>query len=326
MKLPRRQFLYMTMGAAALQTVSRVANAQTYPGRPVRVIIPYAPGGPTDIFGRLIAQKLSDHLGRQFYVENIGGAGGNIGMSQAAKAVPDGYTIVVVPPNIVINPALYDKVPYDPYRDFDPVTLAVSSTAVLTVHPSLPVHTVKELVAFIKSNPAKYNFASPGTGTPPHLVGEQFRLSLGLDLVHIPFNGAGLAIGSTVAGHTPIAFTAMAPAAPQIREGRLRALAVTTTKRSDALPDVPTMAEAGYPNIEGETWFAVVVPTRTPKEIIALLNREIVKIIALPDVKERMKVLGFEPVGTTAEECAARFRLEGAKWAKVIREAHIRAE
>ena len=326
MRLPRRQFLSMTISAVALQTVWGTAKAQTYPARPVRVLVPYAPGGPTDIFARLIAQKLSDHLGRQFYVENIVGAGGNIGLGHAARAAPDGYTIVVVPPNIVVNPALYDKVPYDPYRDFDPVTLAVSSTAVLTIHPSLPVRTVQDLVTFIKSNPAKYNFASPGTGTPPHLVGEQFRLSLGLDLVHVPFNSAGLAIGSTVAGHTPIAFTAAAPAAPQIRDGKLRALAVTTRKRSIALPDVPTMAEAGYPNIEGEAWFAVIVPARTPKEIIALLNREIARIVALPDMKERLEALGFEPVGTTAEECATQLRLEGDKWANVIRGAGIRAE
>src|SRR5215203_3015412 len=217
MNLARRRFLHLTAGAAAvLAVVPRPARAEIYPSRPVRVIVPYAPGGPTDIFARVIAQKLSEHLGKQFYVENIGGAGGNIGMGQGAKAAPDGHTMLVVPPNLVINPALYDKVPYDPFSDFDPVTIAVSSATVLTVHPSLPVQSVKDLAALIKSNPGKYNFASPGAGTPPHLFGEQFRLSLGLDLVHVPFNSAGLAIGSTVAGHTPIAFTALPPAVPQI--------------------------------------------------------------------------------------------------------------
>jgi tripartite-type tricarboxylate transporter receptor subunit TctC len=326
MKLPRRNFLHLTAGAAVLPAVPRFARAQTYPMRPVRVIVPYAPGGPTDVFGRLMAQKLSEQLGKQFYVENIGGAGGNVGMGHGAKAAPDGYTILVVPPTIVVNPALYDKVPFDPYKDFDPVTIAVTSPDVLSVNPSLPVETVKDLVALIKANPGKYNFASPGTGTPGHLVGEQFRLSLGLDLVHIPFNSAGLAIGSTVAGHTPIAFTTPPPVVPQVKEGKLRALAVASKMRSRALPDVPTMAEAGYPDIEGEAWFAVIVPAGTPKEIITLLHQEVVKLIALPDMKERLATLGFEPIGNTPEECAAQFKTEIAKWEKVIRQAGIKAQ
>jgi tripartite-type tricarboxylate transporter receptor subunit TctC len=326
MKLPRRQFLHLAAGAAALPAFSRIARAQSYPARPVRVIVPYAPGGPTDIFARLIAQKLSEHFGKQFYVENIGGAGGNVGMGQGAKAAPDGYTMLVAGIPIVINPTLYERVPFDPYKDFDPVTLAATSPDMLSVNPSLPVQSVKDLVALIKAHPGKYNFASPGTGTPGHLVGELFRLSLGLDLVHIPFNSAGLAIGSTVAGHTPIAFTAPPPVVPQVKEGKLRALAVASKTRLQALPDVPTMAEAGYPDIEGEAWFAVIVPARTPKEIIALLHGEIVKTIALPDMKERMATLGFDPVGSAPEECAAQFRTEAAKWAKVIREAGIKAQ
>jgi tripartite-type tricarboxylate transporter receptor subunit TctC len=326
MKLPRRKFLYLAVSSLPLSSISRIAREETYPARPVRVIVPYAPGGPTDVFGRLMAQKLSEQLGKQFYVENIGGGGGNVGMGQGAKAAPDGYTILVVPPTIVVNPALYDKVPFDPYKDFDPVTIAVTSPDVLSVNPSLPVETVKDLVALIKANPGKYNFASPGTGTPGHLVGKQFRLSLGLDLVHIPFNSAGLAIGSTVAGHTPIAFTTPPPVVPQVKEGKLRALAVASKMRSRALPDVPTMAEADYPDIEGEAWFAVIVPAKTPKEIITLLHQEVVKLIALPDMKERLGALGFEPVGNTPEECAAQFRTEIAKWAKVIRQAGIKAQ
>jgi tripartite-type tricarboxylate transporter receptor subunit TctC len=326
MKLLRRQFLPLAFGAAALPATWRLARAQTYPARPVRIIVPFAPGGPTDVFSRIAAQKLSERLGKQFYVENLGGAGGNVGMGQGAKAAPDGHTLIVVPPNIVVNPALYDKVPYDPYKDFDPVTIAVTSTEVLAANPSVPAHTVKDLVALIKSNPGKYNYASPGTGTPGHLVGEQFRLSLGLDLVHVPFNSAGLAIASTIAGHTPISFTTPPPVVPQVKEGKLRALAVTRKTRSPALPDVPTMAEAGYPDIEGEAWFAVIVPARTPREIITLLHREIVEIIALPNVKERLAAIGFEPIGNTPEECAAQFRTEIAKWGKVIREAGIKAE
>ena len=326
MKLPRRNFLHLAAGAAALPAVSRVARAQAYPTRPVRVIVPFAPGGPTDIFARLVAQKLSEHFGKQFYVENIGGAGGNIGMGQGAKAAPDGYTMLVAGAPMVINPILYERVPFDPYKDFDPVTVAVTSPDILSVNPLLPVRSVKDLVALIKAHPGKYNFASPGTGTPGHLVGELFRLSLGLDLVHVPFNSAGLAIGSTVAGHTPIAFTAPPPVVPQVKEGKLRALAVASKTRLQALPDVPTMAEAGYPDIEGEVWLAVIVPARTPKEIIALLLREIVKTIALPDMKERMATLGFDPVGSAPEECAAYFRTEAAKWAKVIRQAGIKAQ
>src|SRR5262249_45094662 len=271
--------------------------------RPVRVIVPYAPGGPTDIFARLIPQKLSEHFGKQFYVENIGGAGGNVGMGQGAKAAPDGYTMLVAGTPIVINPTLYERVPFDPYKDFDPVTLVVTSPDMLSVNPSLPVQSVKDLVALIKAHPGKYNFASPGTGTPGHLVGELLRLSLGLDLVHIPFNTTGLGIGSTVAGHTPIAFTTPPPVVPQVKEGKLRALAVASKTRLQALPDVPTMAEAGYPDIEGEAWFAVIVPARTPKEIIALLHGEIVKIIALPDMKERRAPLGSDQIGSAREEC-----------------------
>ena len=245
MTLLRRQFLHLTAGSLVAPALSSFALAQTYPARPVRVLVPYAPAGPADILARLAAQKLSDQLGKQFYVENVGGAGGNIGMGQGARAPADGYTVLVVPPNIVVNPAMYDTVPYDPYKDFDPVTIAVSAPTVLSVHPSLAVQTVKDLVALIRSGGTKYSFASPGTGTPPHLIAEHFRLSLGLDLVHVPFNSAGQAVASTLAGHTPIAFSSLPPAVPQIKDGKLRALAVTSKTRSPPLPDVPSMAEAG---------------------------------------------------------------------------------
>lgn len=325
MSLLRRQFLKLTAGSLVGPALSSFALAQTYPARPVRVLVPYAPAGPADVLARLAAQKLSDQFGKQFYVENIGGGGGNIGMGQGARAPADGYTVLVVPPNIVVNPAMYDAVPYDPYKDFDPVTIAVSAPTVLSVHPSLPIQTVKDLVALIRSGAAKYSFASPGTGTPPHLIGEHFRLSLGLDLVHVPFNSAGQAVASTLAGHTPIAFSSLPPALAQIKEGKLRGLAVTSKTRSPALPEVPSMVEAGYPEIEGEGWFAFIVPAGTPKEITALLNREIVKLIALPDIKEKMAALGFTVLGTTPEESAALFRTESAKWAKIIRDAGIKA-
>src|SRR5258708_4346604 len=326
MKLARRWFLSLAGAGAAVAVLPRIATAQNYPARPVRLIVPYAPAGPTDVAARLIASKLSERLSKQFYVENIPGASGNIGMGRAAKAAPDGYTVIVVANSYVVNPALFDTIPYDPRRDFDAVTMAVATPMGLTVHPSLPARTAKDLVALIKANPGKYNYASAGTGTPAHLVGEQFRLSLGLDLVHIPFNGASLAVGSAVAGHTPICIAAPAPAVPQVHDGKLHALAVMSKTRVQALPNVPTLAEAGYPGMEGERWFGVLVPTGTPSDIIALLNREIVDVIAVPDMKERLAALGLEPVGTTPKEFAEQIAVELDKWGKVIRLANIRGQ
>jgi tripartite-type tricarboxylate transporter receptor subunit TctC len=326
MKLIRRRFIWLAAGAIGSLNARSTSRAQAYPARPVRVIVPFAPAGPTDVFARLMAQKLSEVSGAQFFVENLAGAGGNIGTARAAQAAPDGYTMLVTGGNYVVNPALYPQVSYDPINDFDPVTLAVTAAAVLTVHPSLPAHTVKELVELVKANPGKYSFASPGTGTPPHLVGELFRLSLKLDLLHVPFNGGGPAIASTLAGHTLISFGSTAPAVPLVRDGKLRALAVATKKRSQALPDIPTMTEAGYPEVAGESWFVVVVPAGTPSDIIAILHREIAKTMEMPDMKERLATLGYEPVVNTPEECAALMKSEMTRWTKVIRDAGIRAQ
>jgi len=324
--IARRRFLRLAGAAIAVPAASGRVAAQSYPARAVRVVVPYAPGGPTDVFGRLIAQKLSEQLGKQFYVENIGGANGNIGMGRAAKAAADGYTALVVSPSYAINFTLYDKAPYDPSRDFDPVAVAVTNPFVLTVNPSLPAQSVKELVALIKAGPGKYNYATGGTGSLPHLVGEQFRLAYGLDLVHVPFNSAGLAIASVVAGHTSMSIGSLAPAVPQIADGKLRALAVTGKTRWQTLPGVPTMTEAGYPDIEGENWQAVLVPAGTPRDITALLNREIAAILAQPDMKERLAAVGFAPVANTPETSAAQIGAEVAKWAKVIRRAGIKVE
>ena len=326
MKLPRRRFLHLSVGAAALPVFSGGARAQTYPTRPVRVIVPFAPGGPTDVCARLIAQKLSEQLGSQFYVENVTGAGGNIGTGQAARATADGYSILITVNNYLINPTLYAKVPYDAIKDFEAVTLAAVFPSALLVHPSLPANSVKDLVALIKDNPGKYSFASPGFGTPSHLLGEQFRVVVGLDLVHVPYGGSGPAITSVVAGHTLMGFAALSAAVPYVKEGKLRALAVMSKSRSQAVPDLPTIAEAGYPELDADAWIGVLVPTGTPKEIIALLHREIVKIITTPDIKERMSTLGFDAVGTTPEEFTMQMKLELEKWANVIRAAKIRAE
>jgi len=326
MKLPRRHFLQLAAGTAALPALSRIARAQTYPARPVRVIVPYAPGGPTDVCARLIAQGLSDRLGRQFYVENIAGAGGNIGTGQAARAAADGYSILVTVNSHVINPTLYSRIPYDPFKDFEAVTLAAAFASALSVNPSVPAGTVRELVTLIKASPGKYSFASPGFGSPSHLLGEQFRVVAGLDLVHVPYGGSGPAIASTVAGHTPIAFAALSAAAPLVKDGKLRALAVMSKSRSQVLPELPTIAEAGYPGLEGDGWVGVLVPAGTPPQTIAVLQREIVSIIALPEVKERLSSLGFDPVGDTPEEFTAQMKLEMEKWAKVIRVANLKAE
>ena len=290
MKLPRREFLGFVAGAAALAAGQRVAWTQSYPARPVRVVVPFAPGGPTDIFARLIVQKLSEQLGKQFYIENVGGASGSIGTAQVAKAPPDGHTILFNVSSFAINPVFFSKVPYDPFKDFEPITLAATNDVVIVVHPSVAARTVAELVALIKAGGAKFAFASGGTGAVTHLMGEQLKLSLGLDLVHVPYNGAGPAIAAVVAGHVPMAISSTPPASAHIAEGRLRAIAVTGERRSLSLPDVPTMAEAGYPETKGEQWVGVLAPAGTPKDIIAVLNREIAKALASPDIKERFAV------------------------------------
>ena len=302
------------------------AQAQGYPERAVKVIVPFAPGGPSDAIARVLAQKFSESLGQQFYIENHPGGGGNLGTALAARSAPDGYTILVASSSFMINPGLYAKIPYDPYNDFDPVTEVATTPNVLVVHPSLPVKTVQELVALVRLNPGKFTYADPGTGTPSHLSGEMFKLALKLDMAAVPFQGGGPMIQSVIGGHTPIAFSSMPPAAPQIKDGRIRALAVTSARRSIAVPEVPTMAEAGVPGQEGDTPQGILVPKGTPKTVIDLLYRETVRVIALPDVKQKLAAIGFEPIGSTPAQFAARIAAEIPKWAKVIRDANIKPE
>jgi tripartite-type tricarboxylate transporter receptor subunit TctC len=325
-KLSRRTFLHLAAGAAALPFLSSSAGAQSYPTRPVRAVVAFAPGGTTDTFARVMAQKLTDQFGKQFYVENIAGATGNIGTAQVAKAPPDGYTILFAFSSHVVNPTLFARVPYDPIKDFDPVTLAVASTTVLTVNPSVPAKTVTELVDLIRSSPGKYSFGSAGAGTQAHLAGELFRLSLGLDLVHVPFGGGGPAVAAVVAGHTPISFVSPQAAMQHVREGTVRALAVTSKTRSQIFPDVPTMTEAGYPQIEGDGWVGMLVPAGTPAEMIAVLYRESTKILAQEDMKERLAALGYDIVASTPKEFSTRIAAEIEMWAKVIRAANIKLQ
>jgi tripartite-type tricarboxylate transporter receptor subunit TctC len=318
------------LAALALLFSPATSLAQTspgsYPDRAVRVIVPFAPAGPTDVVARLVAQKLSERLGRQFYIENVTGAGGNTGMGQAARAAADGYTVLFVSSSFVVNPSLYPKIPYDPYKDFAPVTVVGDAPNILLVNPTVPARTVRELIDYIKANPGKVSYGSAGTGTTPHLSGELFRLTLDLDIVHVPFGGAGPAIQSLAGGHTPMAFTSLPPAIPLIHDGKIRALAVSASKRVAPLPDVPTLAEAGLPDQETDTMQAVLVPAGTPRSVVDLIYREIKAIVALPDVRERFAVLGLDAVANTPEQFATQIKVEIAKWGKVIRGANIKMD
>jgi tripartite-type tricarboxylate transporter receptor subunit TctC len=316
----------MLAGLVALMLSAAPSLAQTYPTKSVRVVVGFSAGGPTDVIARIVAQKLSESLHQQFFVENVGGAGGNIASGQVARAAADGYTIMVISTGFVVNPSLYAKVPYDPVKDFAPVTLVAASPNVVVVHPSVPAKTLPELVKLIQENPGKYSFAGPGVGSTPHLSGELFRLAFNLDLQHVPFTGAGPAIQSTLGGHTPIAFTALPPAMAAVKDGQLRALGVTAVKRVAALPDLPTFAEQGVKDQEADTLTGIVVPAGTPKAIVDLLNQEVVKAVAQPEVKEKLATLGFTPIANTPAEFGARIKTEMERWGKVVRDAKLRID
>ena len=323
MKLNRRRYLSLT---AALLAPSTWSFAQRWPNRPVNLIVPYAPGGPTDILARLIAPALGDRLMQPVLVTNVPGAGGNIGMAQGAKALPDGHTITLVAPNIVTNPSLYAKAGYDPYADFVPVTVAVRTAVVVSVHPSVPVTSLQELIALVKVQPGRHSYASPGSGTPPHLVAEQLKLGLGLDLVHIPYSSAGQAVTAALSNQVPIVFSSIPPALPHITAGKLRALAVTGATRFSELVNTPTMEEAGHGTVDGEGWFGFVVPAATPKDIVSNLYRALAEAMDTSAVRARLPGLGFELVMSTPEASIVRLRSEGDKWARIIRTAGIKAE
>jgi tripartite-type tricarboxylate transporter receptor subunit TctC len=300
--------------------------AAAWPDRPVKVIVGFTPGGPTDLIARLVAQQLTAQTGKNFYVENVPGAGGNVGAVKAAQSPADGYTILVTGGNMTNNPYLFAHAGFDPIKDFDAVTVVAATPVVLAVNPEVPAKTVKELVDWIRANPGKESFASPGTGTPPQLTGALFVHALNLDLVHVPFSGGGTAVEATVGNHTPISFGAMAPAVPLIKAGQLRALAVTGKERSPALPDIPTMAEAGFPQVEGATWTAVAVPKGTPPDIVTELHRLIVESLKSQDVKDKLAAMAYAPIGSSPAECEAFFKDEMAKWGKVIQDAGLKAE
>jgi tripartite-type tricarboxylate transporter receptor subunit TctC len=323
--------VFRTIGAVAAVVAATMAfagetSADTYPVRSIRLIVPFAAGGPTDVIGRIVAQRLSDAWGQQVVIENVAGAGGNTGVAMVAKAPADGYTVLVVSTGFIINPSMYGKIPYDPIKDFSPITLVAASPNVVSVNPSVPAKSMAELTELIKANPGKYSFAQPATGSTPHLAGELFKQNYRLDLVTVPFNSAALAINSTLGGHTPIAFTALPPAMSNIKDGKLRGLAVLAGKRATALPDVPTNAEAGIPGLESDTLTGIVAPAGTPREIVERWRNDIAKMVATPDVKQRLETLGFAPVANTPEEFGDRLKIEMARWGKVVRDANIKAD
>jgi tripartite-type tricarboxylate transporter receptor subunit TctC len=316
-------FLRMAaLGAALL--ISGAAYAQQYPTKPVKIIIPFAAGGVTDIAGRLIAAELSKRMGQQFYIENIGGAGGNIGMGQAAKAPPDGYTVLLASSSYVVNPSLYAKPPYDAEKDFIPVTKAGFTPNSWIVNPNFPAKTMKNLIDMFRKEPGKYSVASPGAGTTPSLSIEMLKHDLKLDFVAVPFAGGGPATQSTLAGHTPITCGALGNAVAILKDGKLRALAVAAKKRSAAMPEVPTLEEFGIKGQEAETMSGVFVPAGTPKAIVDRLQKEISAVVNTPAIKQRLLELGIEADGGSQAEFAAYVKDEIAKWRRVIQNAKIK--
>jgi tripartite-type tricarboxylate transporter receptor subunit TctC len=321
-----RLFGFCASLVVALFVASPSHAADSYPDRKVRVIVPFAAGGPTDVIARMVAERLSDAWGQQLYVENMPGAGGNLGVETAGRATPDGYTIVVVSTGFIINPSMYSKIGYDPIKDFAPISLVAASPNVLTVHPSLPAKNLKELIALIKANPGKYSFAQPATGSTPHLAGELFKQTYNLDLVTVPFNGAPLAINSTLGNHTPMAFTALPPAMGNIKDGSLRGIAILAKERVAALPDLPTNIEQGVPDLESDTLTGIVAPAGTPKAIIDKWNAAIVKMVADPETKKKLDTLGFVPVANSPEQFSDRIKSEMARWDKVVKAAGIHVD
>jgi tripartite-type tricarboxylate transporter receptor subunit TctC len=314
------------IGAAYPQAQSKDAG-QSYPQRPIRAIVPIAPGGGTDTTGRLVMTKLSEKLGQQIVVDNRAGGGGTIGASIAAKAQPDGYTFLFGSISTHgVNPALFKKLPYDHIKDFAPVALIGKVPNVLVVHPSLPVKSVSDLINYAKANPGKINYGSAGLGSPPHLSMELLKSMAAINIVHVPYKGAGPALADLLGGQVQVMCTSLAGQLPHIKAGRVRALAVTTAKRNAQVPDVPTMIEAGVPGYEVTIWYAVFFPAGVPKPIITRLNSALVMLLNTPEMKERMAQIGVDPAPSTPAELAAFVKAETAKWTKVVHDAGVKLE
>ena len=303
------------------------ALAETWPTRPIRFIVPFAPGGGGDVVGRIIGQRMSEQLGKPLVIDNRAGGGGTLGCELAAKAAPDGYTLLLgnVGP-IAVGPALYPKLAYNPVRDFAPVTMIASFPNLLVANPGLPFKTVPELVAYAKSRPGALNFASAGAGTSTHLAGELFKSVAGIDVVHVPYKGGAAAMTDIIAGQVAYYFGTMPSSMPLAKAGKLRALAVTSLTRSPAAPEVPTIAESGYPKFETAAWYGLMFPTGTPREIVARTNAATMVVLALPDIRERLVHEGSEPLGSTPAQFGAYIKAEIAKWSGVVKAAHLKAD
>jgi tripartite-type tricarboxylate transporter receptor subunit TctC len=313
--------------ALALGAASPSLVAQAYPSKTVRVVVPFAAGGGTDIIARLVGQKLGDSLGQRFLIDNRAGANGIIGTEIVAKSAPDGYTIVLgTTATHAINGSVYAKLPYDPVKDFAPVTNLAYSPFIISVHPSIPVRNIGELIALAKQRPGQISYASAGTGNSTHLAGELFSMLAGVRLVHVPYKGSGPAMADTLGGQTAAIFDSMQASMPHITVKRLRPLALTATARSPVIPDLPTVSEAGVPGAEAGSWYGMFAPAATPKPVVAKLNAEIIKALALKDVRERFALVGVDPIGNTPEQFAAELQSEILKWGKTARIANVRAE
>jgi tripartite-type tricarboxylate transporter receptor subunit TctC len=312
--------------AVVLALAAPFAPAQSYPKGPVHVIVPFPAGGGVDAAGRILAQKLSDSFGKTFVIENRGGANGNIGTEVAAKSASDGSTLLFTGAGFVTNPSLYKSVPYDPVKDFDPISLMALGPNVLVVHPSLPVRSVAELIALAKAQPGKIGFAGSGSGSTPHLAGELFNVMAGVQMIHIPYRGSGPAMIGLLAGEAPVMFLPAINAGPHVASGRLRALAVTSRERLAAMPELPTVAESGLPGYESSQWYGLLAPAGTRSEVLDLLNARVANIMQSSDMKARMTSDGLVPIGGSREQFAAHIKSEIAKWAKVISASGARVD
>jgi tripartite-type tricarboxylate transporter receptor subunit TctC len=304
-----------------------MAADMAYPTRPIRIVDAFPPGGPSDIVGRSISPRLSEALGQPVVIDNRGGAAGVVGCDLVAKAAPDGYTLLLGPSGaLTIQPSLSAKLPYDPQRDFEPVTQLTSGPQVIAVNPGVAAKSVADLIALAKAKPGQLNYASGGTGTANHLAAEVFKLAAGVDIVHVPYKGTGPALASVLAGETQMIVSSLLPALPHLKSGKLRALAVTSASRSSAVPDVPTAAESGLPKFETSSWHGILAPAKTPRAIIARLHDDFVKVLSLPDVRERLMAQGLNVVGSTPQAFAAYMRSETVKYARVIKQVGIKPE
>jgi tripartite-type tricarboxylate transporter receptor subunit TctC len=317
----------LAVGIVAGLALAGPAKAQDYPSKPIRLVVPFAAGGATDVLARLVGERLTASLGQQVVVDNRPGAGGNIGSDIVARAEPDGYTILMGAVGThAINPSLYPKMPYDPVKDFAPVTLVASVPNVLVVNPEVPAKSVQELIDLAKAKPGELNFASSGNGTSIHLSGELFKAMTGTDIVHVPYKGSGPAVTDLLGGQVQMMFDNMPSSLPHVKAGKLRALGVTSAKRSPALPEVPTIAEAGVPGYDATSWFGILAPAGTPEPVVTRLQGAIVQALGEPEMRQRMADLGAEPVGDTPAEFGQFIAAEIAKWAKVVNDAGVKLE